>query len=87
MKTLSFDASRVYFVVETSTHLPAEGLQADDDRVEVLSLPQVDGLEGFLRGHAQRLDNLEENVDVLHALERHLTLVDLLHRAGLDVVH
>lgn len=66
--------------------LAAERLQADDHRVEVLSLPEVHGLEGFLWWHTELLRTLQEGRDVLHALERHLAGVDLLHRTGLDRV-
>ncbi|KAF4518353.1 hypothetical protein B566_EDAN007080, partial [Ephemera danica] len=60
---------------------------ANDDGVEVLSLPQVDGLEGFLRGHAQLARHVQERVDVLHALEGHGALVDFLDAARLHLVH
>lgn len=66
--------------------LATQRLQADHNRVKVLPFPQVHRLEGFLRGHAELLGALEERRDVLHALERHLARVDLLHRAGLDRV-
>lgn len=66
--------------------LATERLQADHHRVEVLPLPQVHRLEGFLRRHAKLLRALQERRDVLHALERHLARVDLLDRAGLDRV-
>lgn len=38
------------------TRLPAEGLQASDDRIQILLLPKVDSLEGLLRGDAQLLN-------------------------------
>lgn len=66
--------------------LATQRLQADDHRVEVLPFPEVHRLEGFLWGHAELLRTLQEGRDVLHALERHLAGVDLLHRAGLDRV-
>lgn len=67
--------------------LPSERLQADDHRVKVLLLPQVDGLEGLLRRDAQLLRSLEECVYILHALEGHGRLIDLLDGPGLDGVH
>lgn len=66
--------------------LATKRLQADDHRVEVLSLPEVNRLEGFLWWHAELLRTLQEGRDVLHALERHLAGVDLLHRSGFDRV-
>lgn len=66
--------------------LATERLQADDHRVEVLPLPEVHRLEGFLWWHAKLLRTLQEGRDVLHALERHLAGVDLLHRSGFDRV-
>lgn len=68
------------------TGFPAERLQADDDRVQVLPLPQVHGLEEFLRWDAELFRRLQEGGDVLHALEGHLAGVDLLDRAGIDRV-
>ena len=63
------------------------GLKADDHAVEVLLLPEVHSLEELIRRHAQGLGRRQEAVDVLHALEGHLALLDLLHRARLDLVH
>lgn len=40
--------------------LPAQRLQADNDRVQVLTLPQVHALEGLLRWHSHLLGNFEE---------------------------
>lgn len=68
------------------TGFPAQRLQADDYRVEVLPFPQVHGLEGLLRWNAELLGTLEEGRDVLHALEGHLAGVDLLDRTGFDRV-
>lgn len=66
--------------------LPSEGLQTDHDGVEVLALPQVDGLEGLLGGNAAGLGAVHKLVDVLHALEGHLRLLDLLDLAGFQGV-
>lgn len=66
--------------------LAAKRLQADDHRVEVLPFPEVHRLEGFLWWYAKLLRTLQEGRDVLHALERHLAGVDLLHRSGFDRV-
>lgn len=68
------------------TGLPAQRLDADDDRVQVLPLPQIHRLEGFLRGDAELFRTLQEGGNVLHALKRHLAGVDLLHRTGVDRV-
>jgi len=66
--------------------LPAEGLQTDNDAVEVLPLPQVDGLEGLRVRHPERLGVGREGVDVLHALEGHGARLDLLHGSRLQYV-
>lgn len=66
--------------------LATKRLQADDHRVEILPLPEVHRLEGFLWWHAKLLRTLQEGRNVLHALERHLAGVDLLHRSGFDRV-
>jgi len=66
--------------------LPAEGLETDDDAVEVLPLPEVDGLEGLRLCDAQALGVGGEGVDVLHALEGHRARLDLLHGARLQHV-
>lgn len=68
------------------TGFPAERLQADDHRVQVLPFPQVDGLEEFLRGNAELFRRLQEGGNVLHALEGHLAGVDLLDCTGVDRV-
>lgn len=52
-----------------------------------MPFPQVHSLESFLRGNAHLDGHLQEGVNVLHALERHLTFIDLLDGAGLDAVH
>lgn len=70
----------------TYRYLSSQGLQADDHWVEVLPLPKVNSLEGLLSGDAHRAGAVQEGVDVLHALERHLWLVDFLHWSGLDFV-
>lgn len=67
-------------------YLSPERLKTDDDRVEVLSLPEVDRLEGFLSGDTHGSSSLKESVDVLHTLEGHLTLVDLLHGARFQCI-
>lgn len=67
-------------------YFASEGLEADDDRVEVLALPQVDRLEELLRRDTHLTGRLQEAVDVLHALERHRALLDLLHDARLHDV-
>lgn len=64
----------------------AKRLQTDDYRVEVLPLPQVNGLERFLWWYTELFGTLEEGGDVLHALEGHFAGVDLLDRAGFDRV-
>ena len=55
--------------------------------MEVLLLPQVHRLEELVRTDAQVLGRRQEAVDILHALEGHLALLDLLDGAGLDLVH
>lgn len=70
-----------------STHLPSQRLQADNNRVEVLSLPKVDSLESLLSGDAAGLSTLHEGVDVLHALEGHGGGLDLLDLTGLEGVN
>lgn len=67
--------------------LPSQRLQADNNRVEVLSLPKVHSLEGLLSGHAAGLSTLHEGVDVLHALEGHGGGLDLLDLTGLEGVN
>lgn len=52
-----------------------------------MPLPQVDRLEGLLRWHPEVPRCRQESAYVLHALERHLAVVDLLDDARLDGVH
>ena len=59
-------------------YLATESLEADDDGIEILPLPQIDGLEELLRGHAESLGRFQERVDVLHALESHFALLNAL---------
>lgn len=70
-----------------ATYLPAQRLQADNNRVKVLSFPEVDGLEGLLSGHATGLSSLHKGVDVFHALECHGGGLDLLDLTGLEGVN
>lgn len=73
-------------VISSGSYLPSEGLDADDHRVKVLFLPQVNGLEGLLGGHAACLGSVHKVVDVFHALEGHAGGLDLLDMAGLQGV-
>lgn len=66
--------------------LTTESLQADDDRVQILLLPQIDRLEQFLVGHAEFPGRFQEAVDVLHALEGHFALLDASDGVGLQSV-
>lgn len=68
------------------SYLATQRLQADDDRVEILTLPEIDTLECLLSGYTKVLGTLQESRNVLHALEGHFTLVDLLNAAGLQCV-
>lgn len=72
--------------LELSAHLATQRLQADNHRVQILALPQVDALEGLLGGDTEVLGAREEGRDVLHALEGHFAVVDLLDGAGLQGV-
>lgn len=63
--------------------LTTESLEADDDRVEILPLPQVDGLEELLRWHAECLGRFQERVNVFHTLEGHFALLNALDDARL----
>ena len=68
------------------SYLTTESLQADDDRVQVLLLPQIDRLEQFFVGYAEFPGRIEETVDVLHALEGHFALLDASDAVGLQSV-
>lgn len=69
-----------------STHFSAQRLQADDDRVQVLTLPQINRLECLLNWNTECLRTLKESRNIFHTLESHFTLVDFLHRAGLQCI-
>jgi len=68
-------------------YLATESLKADDDRVEILLFPQVDSLEELLGRNAHIPGSLQEGVDVLHALESHLGLLNFLHTPWLHNIH
>ena len=74
-------------LIDREPHLPPQGLQADDHTVEVLSLPEIYGLEQLSIRYSASLGTGGEGVDVLHALEGHGTGLDLLHRSWLHCVH
>lgn len=67
-------------------YLTTESLEANDDGVEILPFPQVDGLEKFLGRDAECLGSFQERVDVLHALEGHFALLNALDDARLHHV-
>lgn len=63
-----------------------EWLQTDDNRIQVLTFPQVDRLKLFLRWDAKLGDFCQKVVDVLHTLESHLRLVHFANWIGLQTI-
>lgn len=71
---------------QTSNYLSSQRLQADDNRVQVLSFPQVNRLERFLYGNTEGLCCIQESWNVLHALECHFAFVNFLDGSWLKSI-